>query len=413
MRMPPAARPRPVAATFPTPAASPLNPFSIWLSTYSSIRRSNRCSKLSPGRLLSGGNSSGRFVERQLVDVLALDVLQVLLAEVADADALRQVVADECPGRLGDEDLAAVAGRADPRGAHDVHPDIALVADVRLAGVQPHPHPYLGALRPRVGGKRALALDCPADGIPGARERVEERVALRVDLAPARGGEDVAQEPPVVGDNLAVLVAQLLEQARRAFDVREQERDGAAWKSHAVTVQSREPAGARDEPVPPPARRESGRLVPVGRGGTRPRAGRGQADSALDRLRRLPLVPRDGAGVVREPDDRRSDERALRLHQGRPGGAAGPRRDLHGRGRRDDRPRRLALDGLPHTGGRAVPGRDVLPARAAPRAAVVPAGARRRLGALARAARGRDAPDRGARRRAGAGGRRAARRASR
>src|SRR6185503_7989887 len=139
----------------------------------------------------------------------------------------------ECPGRLGDEDLAAVAGRTDPCGAHDVHPDVALVTHVRLAGVQPHAYPYLGALRPGVGGKRALALDCSANGIPGARERVEERVALRVDLAAAGGGEDVAQEPPVVGDHLAVLVAQLLEQASGALDVREQERHGPAWKSHA------------------------------------------------------------------------------------------------------------------------------------------------------------------------------------
>src|SRR6185503_9374515 len=183
----------------------------------------------------------------------------------------------ECPGRLGDEDLAAVAGRTDPCGAHDVHPDVALVTHVRLAGVQPHAYPYLGALRPGVGGKRALALDCSANGIPGARERVEERVALRVDLAPAGGSEDIAQEPPVIGDHLAVLVAQLLEQARGALDVREQERHGPAWKSHAVTVQSREPPGARDEPVPPPARRKSRRLVPVGRGGARPRAGPGQA----------------------------------------------------------------------------------------------------------------------------------------
>ena len=37
--------------------------------------------------------------------------------------------------------------------------------------------------------------------------------------------------------------------------------------------------------------------------------------------------------------------------------------DLHGRGRRDDRQRRLAADRLPHARGRAVPRRHVLPAR--------------------------------------------------
>src|SRR3954451_20209647 len=86
----------------------------------------------------------------------------------------------------------------------------------------------------------------------------------------------------------------------------------------------REPSRERDEPVPPPARFESRRLVPVGRRGARSRAGGGPADPALDRLRRVPLVPRDGARVVREPDGRGADERALRLHQGRPRGTAGP-----------------------------------------------------------------------------------------
>jgi len=40
----------------------------------------------------------------------------------------------------------------------------------------------------------------------------------------------------VVGDDLSVVVAQLLQQARRALDVREQERDGAAGESHPFTV---------------------------------------------------------------------------------------------------------------------------------------------------------------------------------
>ena len=71
------------------------------------------------------------------------------------------------------------------------------------------------------------------------------------------------------------------------------------------------------------------------------------------------------------------DERALRERQGRPGGAPGRRRGLHGRRRRAQRPRRLADDGLPHAGRGAVLRRHVLPARAAARAARVPAGARR------------------------------------
>ena len=45
-----------------------------------------------------------------------------------------------------------------------------------------------------------------------------------------------------------------------------------------------------------------------------------------------------------------ADERALRLHQGRPRGAPGRRRDLHGRRAGDDRPGRLAAERVPDAG---------------------------------------------------------------
>ena len=133
----------------------------------------------------------------------------------------------------------------------------------------------------------------------------------------------------------------------------------------------------RDLAVPAPARGEPGRLVPVGRGGARARPRRGQAAARLDRLLGLPLVPRDGARVLRERRDRRADERALRVREGRPRGAPGRRRDLHGRGAGDDRPRRLAAERVPDARRRAVLRRHLLPARAAPGDAELAAGARR------------------------------------
>src|SRR5205823_2466145 len=102
--------------------------------------------RLGPGR----GERSVLFVQRELVDVLVLDVLQVLLAEVAHADALGEIVADERTGRLGGEDLPAVAGRADACRPDDVQADVSLLADGRLARVQAHPHADLGPAGPRV-----------------------------------------------------------------------------------------------------------------------------------------------------------------------------------------------------------------------------------------------------------------------
>jgi hypothetical protein len=86
-------------------------------------------------------------------------------------------------------------------------------------------------------GERALAVHGGANGVPRARERVEERVALRVDLAAPGGLEDLAQEPAVVGHDLPVAIAEFLQQPRRALDVGEEKGDGPAWKSHGATVQ--------------------------------------------------------------------------------------------------------------------------------------------------------------------------------
>ena len=54
-----------------------------------------------------------------------------------------------------------------------------------LARVQAHPDLDLGTRRPGMGTKRELTLDCGQQRLARARERDEERVALRVDLVAA------------------------------------------------------------------------------------------------------------------------------------------------------------------------------------------------------------------------------------
>ena len=76
-----------------------------------------------------------------------------------------------------------------------------------------------------------------------------------------------------------------------------------------------QPAGRRDVPLPPPAQGQPRGLVSVGRGSACSRPRGGPADPPLDRLLRLPLVPRDGARVVRGRGDRALDKRALRPDQ--------------------------------------------------------------------------------------------------
>src|SRR4051794_25350146 len=132
----------------------------------------------------------------------------------------------------------------------------------------------------------------------------------------------------------------------------------------------------RDLAVPAPAPGQPGRLAAVGRGGAAPGAGARPPAARLDRLQRVPLVPRDGARVLRGSRDRRADERALRVRQGRPRGAPGCRRALHGGRAGDDRAGRVAAERLLHARPGAVLRRDLLPARAAPRDAELAPGPR-------------------------------------
>ena len=137
-----------------------------------------------------------------------------------------------------------------------------------------------------------------------------------------------------------------------------------------------QPPRRRDLAVPAPApatTRSTG--TPWGEEALARARERGSPAAGLDRLLGLPLVPRDGARVLRGPRDRRADERALRLRQGRPRGAPRRRRGLHGGLPGDDRPGRLAAERVPHPRAGAVLRRHLLPARAAPRPAELARGA--------------------------------------
>src|SRR5262249_47848914 len=68
-------------------------------------------------------------------------------------------------------------------------------------------------------------------------------------------------------------------------------------------------AEERDEPIPPAARGQPRGLVAVVTGGLRGRPGTGRAGDAVGGLLGLPLVPRDGARVVRGRADRGATER--------------------------------------------------------------------------------------------------------
>ena len=103
----------------------------------------------------------------ELMEVVrAAQVLEAVVAEVARLDA------DEVRRRLRQQHLASVCRRADPRRAVDVEADVVAADERRLSGVDSHPD----AERQTVEG--ALPFSRGGDGVVGAREGEEQRVAL-------------------------------------------------------------------------------------------------------------------------------------------------------------------------------------------------------------------------------------------
>ena len=86
----------------------------------------------------------------------------------------------------------------------DREADVALPGSGRLARVDADPHPHLDAVRPLVVGERTLDRDRRSDGVRGAAEGDEERVALRVDLLAPMRGERLPQQPLLIGQQLPV-----------------------------------------------------------------------------------------------------------------------------------------------------------------------------------------------------------------
>src|SRR5262249_56173075 len=102
-----------------------------------------------------------------------------------------------------------------------------------------------------VGGC-GLGREGAGSGVWGRGEGEEERVALRVDLLPARRAERLAQDAALAAEHLGVPVAELLQEGGRALDVREQEGDGAAWKrAHGAEYECEPPRGGNGEQTLP------------------------------------------------------------------------------------------------------------------------------------------------------------------
>ena len=145
-------------------------------------------------------------------------ILQPVLAQITQ----RHGRVEKRLGRLRDEDLSAVAGAHDAGSAVDVHADVALVAHNRLAGVHTHPN------ADRSLGEALLSRTGRGDSVGRPGEGNEERVTLRVHLDTAMARTCVAQPSTVLREHFRVTISELVQQAGRTLDVREEQRDRPA-----------------------------------------------------------------------------------------------------------------------------------------------------------------------------------------
>jgi hypothetical protein len=151
-----------------------------------------------------------------------------MLAHVPEIDSVGQCRPSQRAGTFGDQDLPAVAGRADTGRAVHVDADISTRSQCRLACMKAHAHPDRDAVGPRMIRDIALRLHRPRDRAPGLLERDEERVALRVDLDPAHALERRPHEAVVFFEDVLIgPVADPLKQIGGALYVGKEETDRA------------------------------------------------------------------------------------------------------------------------------------------------------------------------------------------
>jgi hypothetical protein len=108
-------------------------------------------------------------------------ILQTVLAEIAQDEFLGQVVTDQLSRGLRDKHLATMPCGGNPGAPVNVHSDVAFIRLQRLTCVDSHPNPN----RPRAQG--ALRFGRGGDRVSRSGVRDEERIALGIDLDPAVG----------------------------------------------------------------------------------------------------------------------------------------------------------------------------------------------------------------------------------
>src|SRR6266852_372857 len=136
-----------------------------------------------------------------------------------------------------------MSGGGDSCRVVHVKTDVLVANQGRLARVQTDSHADRAGLRPFVRREAPLGVGRRAACVERALEHAEERVAFGSQLGAFPALEGCPQDGVMVDLGLDVRIAQLLHELRRALDVGEEKRDGAAGQGcHDADLATAEPS---------------------------------------------------------------------------------------------------------------------------------------------------------------------------
>ena len=146
-------------------------------------------------------------------------------SQVSQAHPVWKVMLYQVAGGLGQQHLSSVACAHDACCTMHVQTHITFNRTLWLTRMQTYAYMHWCTIGPGMGSKRTLHLHCRGYCIGGACKGHEEGIALGVHLVAVPAAKGCTQELAALGEDASIVVAYLLQQAGRAFDIGEEQGD--------------------------------------------------------------------------------------------------------------------------------------------------------------------------------------------
>jgi hypothetical protein len=139
----------------------------------------------------------------------SLEILQPVLTQILQSNTVQIEILDHACRRGREQDLAAVPGGTNPRGAVHSDPNVSVIVKMGLGGMKAYADADSNPVSESLALQRPLRRDCRGDSVTGPLEDDEELISSRVDLHATVVGEGVAEQTAIVCTHLAELLSQL------------------------------------------------------------------------------------------------------------------------------------------------------------------------------------------------------------